>query len=39
MPVINFFLQQGMKEVIPYDQSLAQLQEIIAAGQAQANAN
>jgi len=39
MPVINFFLQQSMTEVIPYDQSLAQLQEIIAAGQAQANAN
>ncbi len=39
MPVINFFLQQSMTEVIPYDQSLTQLQEIIAAGQAQANAN
>jgi len=38
MPVINFFLQQTMTEVIPYDQSLTQLQEIIAAGQAQAQA-
>ncbi len=37
MPVINFFLQQTMTDVIPYDQSLTQLQEIIAAGQAQAN--
>jgi flagellum-specific ATP synthase len=36
MPVINFFLQQKMTEVIPYDQSLTQLQEIIAASQAQA---
>jgi len=34
-PVINFFLQQGMLDVIPYDQSLTQLQEIVAAGQAQ----
>ena len=37
LPVINFFLQQKMKEVIPYDQSLQQLQEIIAAAQAHAN--
>jgi len=37
MPVINFFLQQKMTEVIPYDQSLSQLQEIIAAAQAQNN--
>jgi flagellum-specific ATP synthase len=36
MPVITFFLQQKMTEVIPYDQSLSQLQEIIAAGQAHA---
>ncbi len=36
MPVINFFLQQKMTEVIPYDQSLTQLQEIIAAGEAHA---
>ncbi len=35
-PVINFFLQQQIKEVIPYDQSLGQLQEIIAAAQAHA---
>lgn len=34
LPVINFFLQQQMKEVIPYDQSLAQLQEIVSAAQA-----
>ena len=37
LPVINFFLQQKMKEVIPYDQSLQQLQEIIAAAQAYEN--
>jgi len=35
-PVINFFLQQQMREVIPYDQSLTQLQEIMAAAQAHA---
>lgn len=35
LPVVNFYLQQQMKEVIPYDQSLTQLQEIIAAAQAQ----
>jgi flagellum-specific ATP synthase len=34
MPVINFFLQQKINEVIPYDQSIAQLQEIIAAAHA-----
>lgn len=36
LPVINFFLQQKMHEVVPYDQSLAQLQEITAAAQAHA---
>jgi len=36
LPVINFFLQQKMNEVIPYDQSLTQLQEILAAAQAHA---
>jgi flagellum-specific ATP synthase len=39
LPVINFFLQQQMREVIPYDQSLAQLQEILSAAQAHSNAN
>ena len=39
LPVINFFLQQQMREVIPYDQSLAQLQEILSAAQAHANAS
>jgi flagellum-specific ATP synthase len=34
MPVINFFLQQKINEVISYDQSIAQLQEIIAAAHA-----
>ncbi len=34
VPVINFFLQQKIAEVIPYEQSLTQLQEIIAAAQA-----
>jgi len=37
LPVINFFLQQKMQEIIPYDQSLTQLQEIISAAQAHAN--
>lgn len=37
LPVIKFYLQQKMKEVIPYDQSLAQLQEIIAAAHAHNN--
>ncbi len=36
LPVINFFLQQKMNEVIPYDQSLVQLQEILSAAQAHA---
>ncbi|WP_448546818.1 flagellar protein export ATPase FliI [Thalassotalea fusca] len=36
LPVINFYLQQKMHEVIPYDQSLAQLQEIMPAAQAHA---
>lgn len=36
LPVINFYLQQQMKEVIPYDQSLMQLQEIMPAAQAHA---
>lgn len=36
LPVINFFLQQKISEVIPYEQSLAQLQEIISAAQAHA---
>ncbi|REL30259.1 flagellar protein export ATPase FliI [Thalassotalea euphylliae] len=35
LPVIEFYLQQQMKEVIPYDQSLTQLNEIVAAAQAQ----
>jgi flagellum-specific ATP synthase len=39
LPVINFFLQQQMREVIPYDQSLAQMQEILSAAQAHAQAN
>lgn len=34
LPVINFFLQQQMQEVIPYEQSIKQLQEIIAAATA-----
>ena len=34
-PVINFYLQQRMSEVIAYDQSLTQLNEIIGAAQAQ----
>jgi len=36
VPVINFFLQQKILEVIPYDQSLEQLQEIMPAAQAHA---
>jgi len=41
LPVINFFLQQQIQEVIPYEQSIQQLQEIIAAATAnsQRNAN
>lgn len=37
LPVIRFFLQQKMTDVIPYDQSLSQLQEILSAAQAHAN--
>jgi len=37
LPVIQFYLQQKMNDVIPYDQSLTQLNEIIAAAQAQQN--
>ena len=37
LPVISFFLQQKMTDVIPYDQSLSQLQEILSAAQAHAN--
>ncbi|MCI2284611.1 flagellar protein export ATPase FliI [Colwellia sp. MSW7] len=33
-PVINFFLQQQIQEVIPYGQSIQQMQEIIAAATA-----
>ena len=39
LPVLNFFLQQKIDEVIPYDQSLEQMQEILAAAQAHANQN
>lgn len=38
-PVIKFFLQQKMNEVIPYDQSLSQLQEILQAAEAHAKNN
>ena len=38
-PVIQFFLQQKMLEVVPYEQSLSQLQEIAAAAQAHAQHN
>ena len=34
LPVINFFLQQKINEVIPFEQSVTQLQEIIAAAHA-----
>ena len=34
LPVINFFLQQQIQEIIPYEQSIQQLQEIIAAATA-----
>jgi len=37
LPVINFFLQQKISEVIPYDQSISQLKEIIAAAHAHNN--
>lgn len=36
LPVINFFLQQKTSDIIPYEQSLNQMQEIIAAAQAHA---
>lgn len=36
LPVINFYLQQKMSEVIPYEQSLNQLQEVLSAAQAHA---
>ncbi|PCI56621.1 MAG: flagellum-specific ATP synthase FliI [Gammaproteobacteria bacterium] len=39
LPVINFFLQQQMQEVIPYELSLQQLKEIIAAATANSQAN
>jgi flagellum-specific ATP synthase len=39
LPVINFFLQQQMQEVIPYDLSVQQLQEIIAAATANSKVN
>jgi flagellum-specific ATP synthase len=39
LPVIDFFLQQQMQEVIPYALSLQQLQEIIAAATANSKAN
>ncbi|MDX2368312.1 MAG: flagellar protein export ATPase FliI [Colwellia sp.] len=39
LPVINFFLQQQMQEVIPYELSLQQLQEIIAAATANSQTN
>ena len=37
LPVLNFFLQQEMRDIIPYEQSLLQLQEILSAAQAHAN--
>jgi len=37
LPVINFFLQQKISEVIPYEQSISQLKEIIAAAHAHNN--
>lgn len=39
LPVINFFLQQQMQEVIPYELSLQQLKEIIAAASANSQQN
>ena len=39
LPVIKFFLQQKTTEVIPYEQSLTQLQEVISAAQAHAQKN
>ncbi len=37
LPVINFFLQQKISEVIPYEQSISQMKEIIAAAHAHNN--
>lgn len=39
LPVINFFLQQQIQEIIPYEQSTQQMQEIIAAATANSQAN
>jgi flagellum-specific ATP synthase len=39
LPVINFFLQQQIQEIIPYEQSINQLQEIIAAATANSQQN
>lgn len=39
LPVINFFLQQQIQEIIPYEQSIQQLQEIIAAATANSQQN
>ncbi|MBL4942721.1 MAG: flagellar protein export ATPase FliI [Colwellia sp.] len=39
LPVINFFLQQEIQEIIPYEQSITQLQEIIAAATANSQTN
>jgi len=39
VPVINFFLQQQMQEVISFEQSVNQLKEIIAAASANSQAN
>lgn len=39
LPVINFFLQQQIQEIIPYEQSVQQLQEIIAAATANSQQN
>jgi len=39
LPVINYFLQQQIQEVIPFEQSLQQLHEIIAAATANGQAN
>jgi len=36
LPVLNFFLQQKTHEIIPYDQSLSQMQEILSAAHAHA---
>ena len=39
LPVINFFLQQQIQEIIPYELSLQQLKEIIAAATANSQTN